>query len=84
MAAKAKMTRGVVKPFRRLFAHELTDGGHIAVATYEEIRTRISGKAYRVNMAKLMPVTYIVVLLMVGLFASTLYLDAVDPVKLSP
>lgn len=60
------------------------DGGHIAVATYEEIRSRISGKAYRVNMAKLMPVTYIVVLLMVGLFASTLYLDAVDPVNLSP
>lgn len=60
------------------------DGGHIAVATYEEIRSRISGKAYRVDMAKLMPVTYIVVLLMVGLFASTLYLDAVDPVKLSP
>jgi hypothetical protein len=26
----------------------------------------------------------VVVLLMVGLFASTLYLDAVDPVKLSP
>lgn len=60
------------------------DGGHITVATYEEIRSRISGKAYRVNMAKLMPVTYIVVLLMVGLFASTLYLDAVDPVQLSP
>ncbi len=60
------------------------DGGHIAVATYEEMRTRVSGKAYRVNMAKLMPLTYVVVLLMVGLFASTLYLDAVDPVKLSP
>lgn len=60
------------------------DGGHIAVATYEEIRTRLSGRPYRVNMAKLMPVTYVVVLLMVGLFASTLYLDAVDPVKLSP
>lgn len=60
------------------------DGGHIAVATYEEVRTRISGRPYRVNMAKLMPVTYVVVLLMVGLFASTLYLDAVDPVKLSP
>lgn len=60
------------------------DGGHIAVATYEEIRSRISGHAYRVNMAKLMPLTYVVVLLMVGLFASTLYLDAVDPVKLSP
>lgn len=60
------------------------DGGHIAVATYEEIRTRVSGRQYRVNMAKLMPVTYVVVLLMVGLFASTLYLDAVDPVRLSP
>jgi RIP metalloprotease RseP len=60
------------------------DGGHIAVATYEEIRTKISNKPYRVNMARLMPVTYVVVLLMVGLFASTLYLDAVDPVKLSP
>jgi len=60
------------------------DGGHIAVATYEAVREKITGRAHRVNMAKLMPVTYIVVLLMVGLFASTLYLDAVDPVRLSP
>lgn len=60
------------------------DGGHIAVATYEEIRTRISGRPHRVDMARLMPVTYVVVLLMVGLFASTLYLDAVDPVRLTP
>lgn len=60
------------------------DGGHIAVATYEEIRTRLRGRPYRVDMAKLMPVTYVVVLLMVGLFMSTLYLDAVDPVRLTP
>ena len=60
------------------------DGGHIAVATYEEIRTRIAHRPYRVDMAKLMPVTYVVVLVMVGLFASTLYLDAVDPIQLSP
>ena len=60
------------------------DGGHIAVATYEEIRGRITGRAHRVNMAKLMPLTYVVVLLMVGLFVSTLYLDAVDPVRLTP
>ena len=60
------------------------DGGHIAVATYEEIRSRLRGRPYRVDMAKLMPVTYVVVLLMVGLFMSTLYLDAVDPVRLSP
>ncbi|MBU3702720.1 MAG: PDZ domain-containing protein [Acidimicrobiia bacterium] len=60
------------------------DGGHIAVATYEEIRSRVRGRPYRVDMAKLMPVTYVVVLLMVGLFMSTLYLDAVDPVRLTP
>lgn len=60
------------------------DGGHIAVATYEEIRSRLRGRPYRVDMAKLMPVTYVVVLLMVGLFMSTLYLDAVDPVRLTP
>jgi RIP metalloprotease RseP len=60
------------------------DGGHIAVATYEAIRSRLRGRPYRVDMAKLMPVTYVVVLLMVGLFMSTLYLDAVDPVRLTP
>ena len=59
------------------------DGGHIAVACYEEIRTRISHRPYRVDMAKLMPVTYVVLVLMVGLFASTLYLDAVNPIKLN-
>jgi RIP metalloprotease RseP len=60
------------------------DGGHIAVACYEEIRSRITKKRYRVDMSKLMPVTYVVVFLMIGLFMSTLYLDAVDPVKLTP
>ena len=60
------------------------DGGHIAVACYEEIRSRISKKPYRVDMSRLMPVTYVVVFLMIGLFMSTLYLDAVDPVQLTP
>jgi RIP metalloprotease RseP len=60
------------------------DGGHIVVACYEEIRTRISHKPYRVNMAKLLPVTYVVLLLMVGLFLSTAYLDVVDRVQISP
>ncbi|MBU6329566.1 MAG: site-2 protease family protein [Acidobacteria bacterium] len=60
------------------------DGGHIAVACYEEIRSRIARKPYRVDMSKLLPVTYVVVFLMIGLFMSTLYLDAVDPVKLTP
>jgi membrane-associated protease RseP (regulator of RpoE activity) len=55
------------------------DGGHAAVATYEAIRGAISHRAYRVNMAKLMPLTYVVVVLLVGLFITSTYLDIVDP-----
>lgn len=58
------------------------DGGHIAVACYEEIRTRIARQPYRVNMARLMPVTYVVILLMLGLGLSTIYLDAVKPISI--
>ncbi|GIU83906.1 MAG: Zn-dependent protease [Acidimicrobiales bacterium] len=54
------------------------DGGHIAVATYERLRSR-RGIRYAVDYAKLLPLTYgvIVVILTVGLGA--LYLDAVQP-----
>jgi len=55
------------------------DGGHVAVACYEEIRTRISHRPYRVNMARLLPVTYVVILLILGLGLSTMYLDVVNP-----
>lgn len=58
------------------------DGGHIVVACYEEIRSRIGHTAYRVNMAKLMPVTYVVVLLMLGLGLSTIYLDVARPISI--
>jgi RIP metalloprotease RseP len=56
------------------------DGGHAAVATYEAIRGKVTGRAYRVNMAKLIPITYAVVFLLVGLFVTSTYLDIVDPV----
>lgn len=56
------------------------DGGHAAVATYEAVRGRLRGRAYRVDMAKLMPVTYVVVFLLMGLGISSLYVDAVSPV----
>jgi len=55
------------------------DGGHVAVACYEEIRSRIAHRPYRVNMAKLLPVTYVVILLILGLGLSTMYLDVVNP-----
>jgi RIP metalloprotease RseP len=56
------------------------DGGHAVVATYEAIRGRIAGRTYRVNMAKLIPLTYAVVFLLIGLFVTSTYLDIVDPV----
>lgn len=56
------------------------DGGHAAVATYEAIRSR-KGRQYRVNMAKLMPVTYafLAVLLVFGL--SAMFLDIRAPIS---
>jgi len=58
------------------------DGGHIAVALYEAVRSKISGRVYRVDMTKLMPVTYVVVFLVVGLGLSSMYLDITNPVDL--
>jgi RIP metalloprotease RseP len=57
------------------------DGGHAAIATYEAIREKISGRKYRVDITKVMPVTYAVVLLFVGIFVTSLYLDIVDPIS---
>jgi membrane-associated protease RseP (regulator of RpoE activity) len=68
------------------------DGGHIAVATYERIReglarrrilgARLVGSRYFADYAKLLPVTYVVVALIVSIGIGALYLDAVDPVDL--
>jgi membrane-associated protease RseP (regulator of RpoE activity) len=57
------------------------DGGHIAVATYERIRSR-NGRRYYVDMAKLVPVTYAVVFGMILLGLTSLYLDLVDPINI--
>lgn len=57
------------------------DGGHAAIATYEAIREKISGRRYRVDIAKLMPVTYAVIFLVVAIGVTSLYLDIVDPVQ---
>ena len=58
------------------------DGGHAAVATYEAIRSRISGRRYHADMAKLLPVTYAVFMLFVFIGLSSLYLDVVDPLQM--
>ena len=58
------------------------DGGHIAVATYEAIRSKLTGRRYRIDMAKLLPVAYAVVLGLVLMSASALWLDIVHPLNL--
>jgi membrane-associated protease RseP (regulator of RpoE activity) len=56
------------------------DGGHIAVATYERVRSR-KGRMYHADFAKLLPLTYVVVVLMASLMLFTGLRDIVDPLK---
>lgn len=55
------------------------DGGHAAIATYERIRSR-KGRRYHVDVAKLLPMTYAVVLLIGFIMVSTVILDIVRPI----
>jgi membrane-associated protease RseP (regulator of RpoE activity) len=55
------------------------DGGHVAIAFYERIRTRRGQPHYRANLAKLMPVTYVFVAVLGFLVLSSLYLDISHP-----
>jgi len=54
------------------------DGGHAAVATYERLRSR-RGRRYFADISKMVPVTFVVVALVLFLFATGLYLDITDP-----
>ncbi|KAA0234683.1 MAG: RIP metalloprotease RseP [Actinobacteria bacterium] len=60
------------------------DGGHVAIATYERIRElrRHDGRRYMVDAARLMPVAYAVVAVLVSVGLMALYLDLVDPINL--
>ena len=55
------------------------DGGHVAIATYERIRSR-KGRRYHADVAKAMPIYYMVFLMLVFLGISSLYLDIVRPI----
>ena len=63
------------------------DGGHIAVAVYEKIRNMIRSArgmvaAAPVNYLKLMPATYVVLVVVVGYMALTVTADFVNPIRL--
>ncbi len=57
------------------------DGGHVVIAVYERIREAIHGgpERYFADVSKLLPLTYVVVFLLVGLGLSTIYLDIRNP-----
>ena len=57
------------------------DGGHVAVAIYERIRS-FGGRNHRVDYAKLLPVAYGVVILLLGVGLIAVFRDIVDPINL--
>ncbi len=63
------------------------DGGHIAIAFFEKIRNSIRSlrgmaAAAPVNYLKLMPATYVVLLVVVGYMLLTVTADLVNPIRL--
>ena len=55
------------------------DGGHIAIATYEKIASAVRKRPVRVDVAKLLPVTALVMAVLAFIFLSSLFLDIAHP-----
>jgi membrane-associated protease RseP (regulator of RpoE activity) len=55
------------------------DGGHVAIATYERIRSR-AGRRYQADVGKMMPVAAAVIAVLVLIGVTSIYLDIVKPV----
>jgi membrane-associated protease RseP (regulator of RpoE activity) len=56
------------------------DGGYVAIATYERLRTRRGQPRYHADINKLAPVIYAFMGVLLVLFACTLYLDIAHPI----
>jgi membrane-associated protease RseP (regulator of RpoE activity) len=54
------------------------DGGHVAIATYERIRSR-AGRRYQADVGKMMPIAAAVIVVLVLIGVSSIYLDIVRP-----
>ena len=55
------------------------DGGHVAIATYEAIRSR-RGKRYHADVNKMLPFSYAIMAALLILFVGNVYLDIAHPV----
>ena len=58
------------------------DGGHAVIAVYEKIRSMIAGREYRADVGKLMPLTYVVILVLGLLMVTSVYMDFARPLEL--
>jgi membrane-associated protease RseP (regulator of RpoE activity) len=56
------------------------DGGHVAIAVYERIRTRRGKPYYQADVAKLLPVVYAFCAVLAIVVVAVLYLDIAHPV----
>lgn len=56
------------------------DGGHVVIALYERVRTRRGRPYYRADVAKLLPVAYAFMALLVVVIGSAVFLDIAHPV----
>lgn len=57
------------------------DGGHVAIACYEQIASKIKGRRVQADVSKLLPVTSAVMVLLGFIFISSLFLDASNPLQ---
>jgi membrane-associated protease RseP (regulator of RpoE activity) len=55
------------------------DGGHVAIATYEAVRSR-PGRRYHADITKMLPVSYAVLGVFLLFFVTSLYLDIARPI----
>lgn len=58
------------------------DGGHVAIAAYEWIRTKKGQPYYRADITKLMPVATAFVAFLLVFVAASVYLDIAHPIQL--
>jgi len=58
------------------------DGGHVAIALYERVRTRRGQPFYRADVTKLLPVAYAFMAFLILITFSAVFLDLAHPAKL--
>ena len=57
------------------------DGGHVAIATYETVASRVLRRRVRADVAKLLPLTAMVVAVLGFIFLSSVFLDIANPIE---